>query len=295
MPETSSVLEARDFRVLEGLRLLPRKSFSGHVRGERLTKRKGISIEFADYREYTDGDDLRHLDWNVLARLGVPVTKTYRDEEDLAVHVLLDNSPSMQFAEPSKFACAKKFACALGLLGLAGGDAVYPRALATRERPMSAMRGRSAFPRLSMWAEQVEEAADNAITLSTALRQFAGASVRAGVVALVSDGLDPEICSALRIVAGRGHEILFLQVLSQVELDPDLEGDLRLIDGEGGAPSEITANGSVLQEYVDRLQTHNGELRDTLLRVGGRYALVRPDEAFDQVFSHTLKRQGWIG
>src|SRR6476619_4360431 len=90
MPSIASPLEARDFRVLEGLRLMPRKSFGGRVRGERLTKKKGISIEFADYREYTDGDDLRHLDWNVLARLGVPVTKTYRDEEDLAVHVLVD-------------------------------------------------------------------------------------------------------------------------------------------------------------------------------------------------------------
>src|SRR3954462_1112722 len=133
MPSVATVLESGDFRVLEGLRLLPRKSFGGRVRGERLTKKKGISIEFADYREYTDGDDLRHLDWNVLARLGVPVTKTYRDEEDLAVHVLIDTSPSMSFGEPCKLDCAKKYACALGFLGLAGGDAVYPRALGIRE------------------------------------------------------------------------------------------------------------------------------------------------------------------
>jgi uncharacterized protein (DUF58 family) len=295
VPSAVSVLNPKDFRVLEGMRLLPRKSFGGRVRGERLTKKKGISIEFADYREYTDGDDLRHLDWNVLARLDVPVTKTYQDEEDLAVHVLLDVSPSMTFGEPSKLFCAKKFGCALGFLGLAGGDAVYPRALGARERQLPALRGRASFSRLTRWAEQLESPSDQGSPLSSALRQFASASVRAGLVILLSDGLDPEITTALRIVAGRGHEVLFLQVLSQVELDPDLEGDLRLVDGEGGAPAEITANGSVLKEYMDRLRTHNDSLRDTVLRVGGRYALVRPDEDFDTVLSHTLKRQRWIG
>ena len=295
MPSATTVLDPRDFRVLEGLRLLPRKSFGGRVRGERLTKKKGISIEFADYREYADGDDLRHLDWNVLARLNAPVTKTYQDEEDLAVHVLIDTSPSMDFGDPSKLSCAKKYACALGFLGLSGGDAVYPRAVGVRERPMAALRGRASFHRLSMWAEGLEPASDNSTTLSNALRQFAGASVRAGLVILVSDGLDPDVTTAVRIVAGRGHEIMFLQVLSQVELDPDLEGDLRLIDGEGGTPAEITANGSVLKEYVDRLGAHNEALRDTVLRVGGRYALVRPDEQLEHVLGHTLKRQRWIG
>jgi uncharacterized protein (DUF58 family) len=260
-----------------------------------LTKKKGISIEFADYREYADGDDLRHLDWNVLARLNSPVTKTYQDEEDLAVHVLVDASPSMDFGEPTKFLCAKRYACALAFLGLAGGDPIYPRAIGARERPLPALRGRASFNRLMHWAEALEPTPDGASSLSTGLRQFAGASVRSGLVILASDGLDPEVTSALRIVAGRGHEIMFLQVLDQVELDPDLEGDLRLVDGEGGMPAEITANGSVLKQYLERLQTHNAALRDAVLRVGGRYALVRPDEPFDKVLSHTLKRQRWIG
>ncbi|MEZ5163391.1 MAG: DUF58 domain-containing protein [Fimbriimonadaceae bacterium] len=93
------ILSPREFRLLEGVRLNPRKSFLGRVRGERVTKRTGISIEFADYRDYTEGDDLRHLDWNVLARLDTPIVKTYQDEEDLAVHLLVDLSPSMNFGD----------------------------------------------------------------------------------------------------------------------------------------------------------------------------------------------------
>jgi uncharacterized protein (DUF58 family) len=273
---------------------MPRKAFVGRVRGERLTTRRGISIEFADYREYADGDDLRHLDWNVLARLNSQVTKTYRDEEDLAVHILLDTSPSMQFGEPSKLDCAKKYACALGLLGLVGGDAVYPRALGVREKPMPALRGRSSFHRLTHWAEQLRET-ENPVSLATSLRQFAGASARAGLVVLVTDGLDADAAMAVRILGGRGHEILFLQILTREEIDPDLEGDLRLIDGEGGSPAEITANSSILNEYRANLEKHNSDIRDAVLRVGGRYALVTPDDAFERVLSQTFKRQRWVG
>jgi uncharacterized protein (DUF58 family) len=274
--------------------LTPRKSFGGRVRGERLTSKKGISIEFADYREYADGDDLRHLDWNVLARLATPVTKTYRDEEDLAVHLLVDTSPSMQFGEPTKQESAKRYACAFGFLGLAGGDAVYPRAIGIRERPLPALRGRSSFYRLNLWAEKLTESGST-MSLGASLRQFAAASVRAGLVILITDGLDPDIASAVRIVAGRGHELLFLQILSREELDPDLEGDLRLLDGEGGVPVELTANSSALKEYRQRLEAHNTALRDAVLRVGGRHALVCPDEDFEKVLTNTLKRQRWVG
>src|SRR5947209_4991141 len=133
------LLEPRVFRLLEGLRIVSRKAQPGRVRGERLTRRAGLSIEFADYRSYAEGDDLRHLDWNVLARLDNAVTRTYRDEEDLAVHLLLDDSPSMAFGEPTKLLAARELAAAFGYLGLCGGDAVTPVRLGRREPPATAM------------------------------------------------------------------------------------------------------------------------------------------------------------
>src|SRR5487761_2315929 len=94
----------------------------GRTRGERLTRKKGTSIEFADYREYSEGDDLWHLDWNVLARLDSTVMRTYQDEEDLAVHLVLDASPSMEFGEPAKAEVAKRLALAIAYVALNGGD-----------------------------------------------------------------------------------------------------------------------------------------------------------------------------
>jgi uncharacterized protein (DUF58 family) len=286
------VLEPREFRVLEGLRLNPRKSFAGRVRGERLTKKKGISIEFADYREYSEGDDLRHLDWNVLARLGIPVTKTYRDEEDLAVHLLLDCSSSMSFGEPTKFSAAARLACAIGYVALCGGDAVYARFLGKRDRPLPALRGRSSFPRLANWASAGQP--DGSIDLAASLRAFAGSASRPGLVVVLTDGLSEEVSSALRAVVGRGHEVLLAQVLSDIELDPDLEGDLRLLDAESGLPVELTANSYALKEYRRRLATHNESISEAARRGGGRYALVRPDQKLEDIVRDVLKREGWI-
>src|SRR5438105_3899586 len=126
-------LDAAELRLLGGMRFASRRTFSGRVRGERLSRQKGVSIEFADYREYADGDDLRHLDWSILARLDRPTIRTYQDEDDLAVYLALDSSQSMDFGEPSKFAHAARLAAALGFVGLSGQDAVYPVALGDRD------------------------------------------------------------------------------------------------------------------------------------------------------------------
>jgi uncharacterized protein (DUF58 family) len=286
------LLDPREFRLLEGLRLNPKKTFSGRVRGERLTKKKGISIEFSDYRDYTEGDDLRHLDWNVLARLETPIMKTYRDEEDLAVHLLLDGSASMDFGEPAKFSAASKIATAIGYVGLCGGDAVYPRLLGVRQAKIPALRGRSNFPRLVRWLE--DSKAEGQEGLAASLRAFAHASVRAGIAVIISDGLDPQAATAVRILGGRGHEVFFIQVLSDIELDPDLEGDLRLLDSEGGQPVEITANSYALKEYRQNLTSHNDALREAVLRIGGRYAMVRATDPLEQTVKQVLRREGWV-
>lgn len=286
------ILDPREFRLLEGLRLNPKKSFAGRVRGERLTKKKGISIEFSDYRDYTEGDDLRHLDWNVLARLETPIMKTYRDEEDLAVHLLIDGSASMDFGDPTKHAAAVRIGAAIGYLGLAGGDAVHPRLLGMRHATVPGMRGRSSFPRLVRWLEDAHPTGQEGLAAS--LRAFAQASVRVGLAIIVSDGLDPQVASAIRGLGGRGHEVFFIQVLSDIELDPDLEGDLRLLDAEQGKPVEITANSIALKEYRQNLVGHNDALREAILRIGGRYALVRAADALEQTVKQVLRREGWV-
>ncbi len=279
-------------RALEGLRWNPRRTFPGRVRGERLTRRRGISIDFADYREYTAGDDLRHLDWNVLARLGHPIVKTYQDEEDLAVHLLVDCSASMGFGAPSKFSVALRWAAALGCIGLAGSDAVHIHPLGLPVGNPKLMRGRGQYPRLDHELSQL--GATSKVGLAASLRAFAASGARVGVAVILSDGLDPEVATAMKILAGRGHEIYFLQILSALDLDPDLEGDLRLIDAETGSATEITANSPTLRTYRENIARHNQRLAEVLLSVGGHSAVISTNDPFETVVRDVLKRQGWV-
>jgi len=286
------VLEPKEFRILGGLRINPRKSFHGRVRGERLTKKKGLSIEFDDYREYSEGDDLRHLDWNILARLEHAVIKTYRDEEDLAVHMLLDTSSSMSFGEPSKLDYARRLACAMGYVALCGGDAVYPRTLGSRQQPMAVIRGRSSYPRLAHWSNAPEP--EGKLPLSQELKLFVAGGARPGVVMIISDCMDPEILTGLRMLAGRGHEVNVMQVLSEVELRPDLEGDLRLIDVESESAVEITANSLTMRDYMSQLNNHNEAIAEECRRLGGRYALIEVGTTIEQIVRDVLRREGWV-
>ncbi len=283
------VLNGSDLRALDGMRLNPRKAFGGRVRGERMTTKKGVSIEFADYRDYSEGDDLRHLDWNVLARLDSAVMRTYRDEEDLQVYLFIDNSASMQFGDPSKAERAHTLGLALGYVALIGGDAVLPVSVGAREAKRSSLRGRASFSKLRRW-----EPAAPSMTLADSFRAFAKTAARPGLIVLCSDGMDPDIAGSLQLLAGRGHEIFFVQVLDALDLDPDLEGDLRLLDSESGKSIEVTANSSVLREYRDGLAKHIAAIENQMLRSGGRHAVVSSDKSFRDVLRDVWRREGWI-
>lgn len=286
------ILEPQVFHWLEGLRLKPRRKFGGSVRGERTTQAKGISIEFADYREYAEGDDLRHLDWNVLARLGHAVTKTYRDEEDLAVHILVDASASMDFGDPSKLQKAREIAAALGYVALAGGDSVYPRYLSGPPVAPRGLRGRTSYPRLAAWAQVCEP--EGRKPFDTELKAFASVSARVGVVVVLSDGLQRDAAQALRSVAARGHEVWMIQILSDIELAPDLEGDLRLLDAESEGTAEVTINSYTLKDYLSSLEAHNRSLEAECQRSGGRYAMVEAGTPLQKVVKDVWKREGWL-
>lgn len=286
------VLEPRDTNLLEGLRLNPRKRFAGRVRGERTTQTRGVSIEFADFREYAEGDDLRHLDWNVLARLGHPVTKTYRDEEDLAVHLLLDCSHSMSFGSPSKWETAQSLAAALGFVALTAGDALFPRWLGVRKPPPAVIRGRSGYHRLASWLGSVQP--EGTSPIDDDVKAFAGSGARTGLVVLVTDALQPGMTSSLRLLAGRGHEVWLIQVLSETELNPDLEGDLRLLDSESSSIAEVTINSFTLSEYRSNLDEHNTLLRDEVNRTGGKSALIVSGTPLAEVAKNVWRRERWL-
>src|ERR1700687_4632941 len=161
MPETQAqpLLDPQFLHRLEQLELVSRKIFMGRMKGERRSKRKGQSVEFADYRNYVVGDDLRFLDWNLFARLDKLFIRLFMEEEDLHFYVLIDNSLSMDFGNPTKLHYAKQVAAALAFIGLVNMDRVVIEALSERmTQSLPAVRGRKSLWRVLSFLQKVEPA-----------------------------------------------------------------------------------------------------------------------------------------
>src|SRR5215207_4472238 len=190
MPDVAApLLDPQFLARLEQLELVSKKIFVGRMKGERLSKRKGQSVEFADYKNYVVGDDLRFLDWNLYARLDRLFIRLFHEEEDLHVYLLLDNSLSMDFGSPTKLRFAKQLVASLGFVGLVNQDRVMVEAFNDRLTQSSPpLRGRKSLWRLLDFLNTVEPAGPSDLT--RALRSFRLKAAGKGVVVVVSDFMD---------------------------------------------------------------------------------------------------------
>src|SRR6187401_1136288 len=146
---SSLLLDPSFMARLDQLDLMSRKMLAGKMKGERRSKRRGQSVEFADYRNYTVGDDLRFIDWNIYARLDKLFLKMFMEEEDLALHILIDTSKSSDFGTPNKLQYMKQVAAALGYVGLVNYNRVSLAAVSSRLVIESGgLRGRRKVPQM---------------------------------------------------------------------------------------------------------------------------------------------------
>ena len=207
---------------LEQLELVSRRIFMGRMKGERKSKRRGSSVEFAEHRNYTVGDDMRHIDWNVYGRLDKLFLKLFLEEEDLHVYALLDTSMSMDFGTPTKLRYGKQVAAALAFIGLCNHDRVLVDTFSARlERGLHGIRGRSQMWRVVQYLDQLK--AIGSSDLTKAAREFAIRHAGKGVVVVISDFLDKRgYQDALRYLVARNMDIYVVHVLSQEEIDPTL-------------------------------------------------------------------------
>jgi uncharacterized protein (DUF58 family) len=252
---------------LEQLSLLSRRSFGGQQRAERRSRRRGSSLEFADYRDYTPGDDLRRLDWNLYGRLDRFYVKLFEEEEELPIHLLVDDSASMRWrpadgrgraidSRPSKFDLARRLAAALAYIGLAHLDHVHLHWLSTDPtsgRALDLGRGKAQFHRaLEFLARADEFNGAPSVDLTRALRRFGGSVRRRGLVLLISDLLDPagEFFEGIEFLLYHGFDVQLIHVLDPAELRPALLGDLRIAEAEGRGNLDVTADEAMLREYA---------------------------------------------
>jgi uncharacterized protein (DUF58 family) len=290
-----TVFDEAFLRQLERLLLLMRSPVRGGLKGGRRSVKRGQSVEFADYRDYTLGDDLRQLDWNVYARLERLFVKLFIEEEDVTVTLLIDASASMATGNPSKLVFAKRAAAALGYIGLASEDRIVVGALTGRiTRRRAALRGSGRVFRLLADLSAVEPA-DGPTDLLAAARHAAAQLHGRGVVVLLSDLLDPFADRVVRELAATGSELIVLHVLSPDELDPPLEGDLRLVDTETGDRVDITADLATIDAYKTRLAAWREGFAELAARRRATYVDLASDQNLAELMFAELRRRKVLG
>jgi len=296
---TGPLLSPALLQRLERLELVSRKIFRGRMKGERISRRKGQSVEFADFRNYVPGDDLRLIDWNLYARLDQLFLKLFQEEEDLHFYALIDTSASMNFGTPNKLRVAKQLAAALGYVGLCRGDRVSVQALGPAGRSAPVIRSRSALWKMLKYLDGVAPAAnldaEANVSLHDGVKDFVVRGVSTGVVVLITDLMDKSgYESALRMLIGRQMDVFVLHVLSQEELDPPLRGDRRLIDVEDGDAAEITVNQYVVDRYQETLKAFLQEARQYCAQRSIMHILVPTDTPVETVMTKYLRSRGVV-
>ncbi len=269
--ETAQILTPDLMSKLERMELVSRKIFRGRMKGERRSKRKGQSVEFADFRNYSRGDDLRFIDWNLFARLDRLYLKLFLEEEDLHFFALVDDSLSMEFGSPSKLFAAKQIAASLGYIGMCRGDRVSLASFSTIDRP-AVLRGKS-----------------------NALRRFCTRTRSKGIIVLVTDLMSKEgYESALRLLVAREMDVFLVHLLSPEELEPNLHGDLKLVDVEDGDVREITISANLMERYQENLNQFIDQAKTFCNKRSITYVPARSDQSADLLIGDYLRTRGLV-
>jgi uncharacterized protein (DUF58 family) len=290
----ASLITPELLRRLEQFQLLAQRRAKSSAKGERRSKARGQSVEFADHRNYVAGDDFRYLDWNLFGRLDRLFLKLYEEERELPVTIFLDASESMTFGTPRKFDFARQIAAAVGYVALCGFDRVSVRVFpdSTEEAAirgaLRAVRGRKSSLQFFQNIGQLQ--ARGQAALNESLRRGALTARQAGVAIVLSDFLDPEGYEpGLTALIGRGFQVSAVQILSPEEVNPVTYGDLRLVDSETGAVQEVTFGKFRLNAYRQTVQNYIQRLREYCQARGVNFFTTTSDASLEKLLLKQLR------
>lgn len=287
----STLLEPAFLKRLEKLQLISRRlQISRAAPGERKSQSRGRSVEFAEHREYFPGDDIRHIDWNAFARTDQLFMKLFTEEREMTLTLLIDVSTSM--ADKSLF--ARQLAAALGYVALAGYDRVAVGYLSDRLLDYRApMRGKGRIFQLLKFLEEAPQ--DGLTNLDQALKNFAIRYPKPGLVTVVSDFFQPGAgLEGIKYLRYRKNQVQLIQVCTPEEENPELRGDLKLVDVETEWSKEVTLTPTVLAAYRKAFADHQQLLRDWCLRNDCGFLYSNLAVGVEDLVLSILRKSGYL-
>lgn len=249
MAKRDAQFDEKFLRKLDYLYIMSKKIASGAARAQRKTRIVGSGLEFADHRDYSPGDDMRNIDWKVYGRTSKLFLKLFEEEEDLYIYFLLDVSQSMLLGSPNKWDYAKRTAAALSYIGLSNLDRVSIIPFSSKlDGRMPPTRGKAQIFKVFDFLSSVE--AGRHTSLADAFKTFIAQNKRRGVACVISDFYDPTgFEQGLNFLRYHKFEPIIIHLYDERELDPQLNGELQLVDCETGEIREITVTPQILKRY----------------------------------------------
>lgn len=263
--------------------------------GDRRSNAKGAGMEFASHRPYREGDDVRHLDLRLYARLGENYIREYFVDRQVPVYVLLDASRSMRTGKPEKYPFAAMLAQLFGFLALASGDQVQMGVYADGRLNWSPrLQGANRADILFAWVAERKPGGDE--PFSAALRQANADMMPSALVVLVSDFLDENLSAPFSALSEAGHDVVAIHVAAPEEMDPAAlgSGPVRMHDAETGEELEVTLTVEMIERYKRAFGAWQDELRTALRRGQGRYFCLRSDTEIERFVLRDLRSAGLI-
>lgn len=311
-----SLLTPELLRRLEQFQLLAARRAKSSSKGERRSRARGQSVEFADHRSYVPGDDFRYLDWNLFGRLDRLFLKLYEEERELPVRIFLDASESMTFGDPRKFDFARQVAASIGYVALCGFDRVsvipFPNAQGRAQTTQASAEAAANFSQQSAVEGALRSVRGkkssmqffanlNALTagggadLNETLRRGALEARHTGLAIVLSDFLDPAGYEAgLTALVGRGFQVNCVQILAPEELAPSTFGDLRLVDSESGGLQEVTFGRYRMKAYQQTVQNFVQRLREYCTKRGMNFFMAPSNmDLQDLLLKQLRKAEVW--
>jgi uncharacterized protein (DUF58 family) len=288
------LLDAEFLSRLEYLYVFTRELFLGHVSAERLSRKFGVGIEFADYRTYSAGDDFRYIDWSTYARREELLIKLFTEEQASQIYCIIDASQSMSVGKPQKLLYAKKIAAALGYIGMSNMDPVTVLAFddILREDDRH-VQGRGQLRPFLTFLDAIEPS--GATSMGNAISQFVQRYHSRGVVILLSDFLDRAgYEQALRLLHYHRFDLIPIQINDRDEVDPSYTGDLELVDSESGERRTVQITPELVASYKQSFTDHYAELARLCKVLWNGHLAVVTDTPFENLIFEVFRRSGFL-
>jgi uncharacterized protein (DUF58 family) len=259
--------------------------------GNRKSRSKGSSVEFSDFREYTMGDDFRRIDWNAYGRFDKLFVKLFMEEQEALIHVFVDSSKSMDFGSPKKSDLALKLAGVLAFLALNNLDRVCINSLNKDSFKQSAtVTGRSMFDRCIAFLEGITFSGETDLN-AIKKKEFRSR----GMAIIISDFFSPGgMEEAIKYLLYKKQDVFLIHILSPEETNPELEGQVRLLDSETGAVMDVAVTPALLKQYHKKLGEFNHNIKEFCSKMGASYIQVSSADSIEKIVFEQFTGAGVI-